>query len=109
MALLTVEIPERLLAKLKRTGRPAQEVIVEALEKVLNGSTSAKPEELSREEIIRHLVESGTVHAPEEWDSPEVQAWLDRPESERQKIIKEMNEMYFSDSPASSFIIENRR
>lgn len=44
MALLTVEIPERLLAKLKRTGRPAQEVIVEALEETLD-------DEVANEEI----------------------------------------------------------
>lgn len=109
MALLTVEIPEKLWSKIKRTGRPAQEVIVEALEKILNGSTSVESEESSREEIIQQLIDAGAVHAPEEWDSPDVQAWLARPESERQKIIKEMNEMLFSDSPASNFIIENRR
>ncbi len=109
MALLTVEIPEKLWSKIKHTGRPAQEVIVEALEKEFNDQPTAALEELSRDEIIRQLIDAGAVHAPEEWDSPEVQAWLARPESERQKIIKEMNEMIFSDSPASNFIIENRR
>lgn len=109
MALLTIEIPEKLWSELKRTGRPAQEVIVEALEKVLNGSTIVETQEPSREEIIQQLVDAGTVHAPEDWDSPEVQTWLARPETERQKIIKEMNEMLFADSPASNFIIENRR
>ncbi len=30
MALLSIEIPDRLMTKLRRTGRSAQEVIVEA-------------------------------------------------------------------------------
>ena len=42
MALLTVEIPESLLTKLQRTGRPAQEIIVEALEETLPSMTIAK-------------------------------------------------------------------
>ncbi len=109
MALFTVEIPEKLLSKLKRTGRPVQDVIVEALEQVLDARPSDKTEEVSRAEIIQRLIESGIVRAPEEWDSPEVQEWLARPEIERQEIIKEMDELYFSDSPASKFIIENRR
>ena len=204
MALLTVEIPERLLAKLKRTGRPAQEVIVEALEETLNheavdeeiaslspaaqaldqgeheGSSTHrrrahKPEaeDLPHEEVVRRLIEAGFVRRPEEYDSPAnrewlglseeerqlriketenvyfsdavirnrkrletdvpreevvrrllaaglirepgswdneyARAWRDLPDEEKQRHIQEMNEMFFSDSPASRFIIENRR
>ena len=76
MALLTVEIPERLLAKLKRTGRPAQEVIVEALEKVLNSKPTPAAEALPRDEIVKRLLDSGFARNPEEYDSPAVQAFL---------------------------------
>jgi hypothetical protein len=109
MALLTVEIPERLLSKLKRTGRPAQDVIVEALEKVLNSKPTQASEALSHDEIVKRLLDSGFARDPEEYDNPEVQAWLALPEEERVQIIQEMDSMYFPDSPVSHFIIENRR
>ena len=32
MALLTMEIPEKLLAKLRNTGRPIEDVVMETLE-----------------------------------------------------------------------------
>lgn len=135
MALLTVEIPERLLAKLKRTGRPAQEVIVEALEETFDNEVAneeiallaaqgleqeenklghdraRKPasEDLPREEIVRRLIEAGFVRRPEEFDSPATREWLALSEQERQQHIKAMEEVYFPDALASRIIIRNRK
>ncbi|MFN8491804.1 MAG: hypothetical protein U0350_29660 [Caldilineaceae bacterium] len=151
MALLTVEIPETLLSKLKRTGRPAQEVIVEALEQTLNGvlveEESTKPtrrevvqhliesgavrdpdaykqalqkkrqhikqklelQDMPREEVVRRLLEAGLIREPGSWDNEYARVWRELSEEEKQRHIKEMNEMFFSDSPASRFIIENHR
>lgn len=136
MAQLTVEISEKLLAKLRSTGRPVQEVITESLERTLGGESSQEDapyklrdqeetgkeieyirakdkkcldKNLSREEVVRRLLESGFVRRPEEYDGPAVQEWLALSEEERQQHIKEMNEMYFPDSPASTYIIESRR
>jgi hypothetical protein len=140
MALLTVEIPEKLLSKLKRTGRPAQEVIVEALEETLNdeavdekiaslsaasqaldqgenelasmrrrGEHKPEVEDLPREEVVRRLIEAGFVRRPEEYDSPATREWLSLSEEERQQRIKEMEEVYFPDAPASRIIIRNRK
>ena len=109
MAPLTVEIPERLLAKLKRTGRPAQEVIVEALEEVLSSKPPQGQEELSRDEIVKRLLDSGFARNPDEYDSPEVQAWLALPEEERKSIIAEMDALWFPDSAVSQAIVEQRR
>ena len=129
MALLTVEIPERLLSKLKRTGRPAQEVIVEALEETLSDEVanektaslspasqaleegghegSAMPrrrehkpaaEDLPREEVVRRLIEAGFVLRPEEYNSPATREWLALSEEERQQRIKEMENVYSPDA-----------
>ncbi|MDQ3247670.1 MAG: hypothetical protein M3Q45_00540 [Chloroflexota bacterium] len=109
MALLTVEIPERLLAKLKRTGRPAQEVVVEALEQTLARSLPATDEQPAREELVKRLVDAGLVRDPEEYDSPDVREWLALPEAERQKIVAEIQAIWFPDSFASQTIIQDRR
>ena len=65
--------------------------------------------ELPREEVIRRLLASGFVRPPEEYDSPAAQEWRDLTEEERQQHLREMNELYFPDSPASTHIIESRR
>ncbi len=140
MALLTVEIPERLLAKLKRTGRPAQEVIVEALEETLNDEVAneeiaalppasqeldqgehevsstprrreRKPEaeDLPHAEVVRRLIEAGFVRRPDEFDSLAAQEWLALSEEERQQRIKAMEKDYFPDAPASRAVIRNRK
>ena len=78
MALLTVEIPERLLAKLKRTGRPAQEVIVEALEETLNheavdeeiASLSPAAQALDQGEHEGSSTHRRRAHKPEAEDLP---------------------------------------
>ena len=138
MALLTVEIPEKLLTKLRRTGHPEEEVIVEALEKMFNLSAhpkhesesgendipTNKPEEsihprkrknqqleknLPREEVIRRLVAAGLIEEPGSLDSAAARAWRDRPEEEKQLHLKEMNELYFPDALASRIIIRARK
>ncbi len=109
MALLTIEIPEKLWSELKRTGRPAQEVIVEALEKVFDTKPAQESEELSRDEIVKRLIDSGFARNPDEYDSSEVQAKLALPEEERIRIIAEMDALWFPDSAVSQAIIEQRR
>lgn len=108
MALLSVEIPDRLLTKLRRTGRSAQDVIIEALEKTLNAKPVQQPE-MSREEVERRLLESGFVRNPDEYDCLAAQEWRELTEEEKQEHLKEMGEFFFPDSPASNFIIESRR
>ncbi|MEZ4870142.1 MAG: hypothetical protein R3C14_52925 [Caldilineaceae bacterium] len=112
MALLTVEISEQLLVKVRRTGRPVQEIVTEALEAHLNGGTTEskpQPAEPSRSEIIQQLVTAGLIRAPGTWDTPGAKAWRERPEDEKQQLIKEMQTTYFPDSFASNLISENRR
>jgi len=115
MAVLTVEISEKLLAKLRRTGRPIQDVITEALEQRFNGVNGENEEkdqdliEPSREEFIQHLVNAGLIRQPGSWDTPGAKAWRERPEAEKQQLIKEMQATYFPDSFASNLISENRR
>ena len=65
--------------------------------------------DLPREEVVRRLVEAGFVYGPDETDSPAAQEWRALSDGERQRHTKVMNEMYFPDSPASTYIIESRR
>jgi len=109
MATLTVELSDELLAKIERTGRPAQEVIVAALEQTLNGGLATTEEEVPREKVTRKLIESGTVIDPSTWDDSYAQAWLARPEDERKKLIEEMNREWHPGSLASKAVIEGRR
>lgn len=110
MGLPTVEIPEKLLAKLRSTGRPVQELVIETLEEKFIDEIDENDSDinLSREEVFRRLLESGYIHKPEEFDSPAVQEWLALSEEERQRHKAEVSALYFSDSPASNYIIDNR-
>lgn len=108
MTLLSVEVPERLMIKLHRTGRSAQEVVVEALEQTLN-SLPIQNQELTREEVEKRLLQSGFVSDPADYDSPAVHEWEALSEEERQEYTKEMEELFFPTSPASNFIIESRQ
>ena len=108
MTLLTLDIPEELLLKLRRTGRPAGEVIVETLEQKFQEETSYTNQEASSVELARRLIASGFVRDPTEYADPEVKEWLALPETERVRIISETDSLYFSDSPASRAVIENR-
>ncbi len=65
--------------------------------------------EITRDEVVRRLISTGFVRDPNAWDTPGVRRWEALPETERQAFIEEMNRMYFPDSPASTYIIENRR
>ena len=118
MAVLTVEISEKLLAKLRGTGRPIRDVITETLEQRFNGVNGVNGEngekeqdliEPSREEVIQQLVDAGLIRKPGSWDTPGAKAWRERPEAEKQRLIKEMQATYFPDSFASNLISENRR
>lgn len=112
MSVINVEISEKLLMKLRNGKRPLPELIVEALDPFIVGETGGKvgsTNEPSREEVIQQLVAAGLVRAPGSWDTPGAKAWRERPESEKQKLIKEMQDTYFPDSFASNLIAENRR
>jgi len=145
MATLNIEVPDEILSRLNQTGHSAQEIILDAIVRVLanepegltvdeltnrlsisdkvsslEGDIPSAPslskrrrkpknKNLPREEVLRRLLESGFVRRPEEYDSTAAQEWLSLSEEERQQHIKEMNEMYFPDSPASTYIIESRR
>ncbi|MCB0107930.1 MAG: hypothetical protein KDE53_18540 [Caldilineaceae bacterium] len=111
MALLTMEIPEKLMTKLRSTGRPIEDVVVETLEEKFIDKTEEDDADinLSREEVFRRLLESGYIRKPEEFDSPVVQEWLALSEEERQQHRAEVSALYFPDSPASNYIIDSRR
>ena len=111
MALLTMEIPEKLLAKLRSTGRPVQELVIEALEEKFVDETGENDSNLnlSCEEVFRRLLEGGYINKPEEFNSPIVQEWLALSEEERQQHKAEVSALYFPDSPASNYIIDSRR
>ncbi len=112
MAILTMEISEKLMAKLRNTGRPVEDVVVETLEEKftdLHEEDKQSSVSLSREELIQRLVAAGLVRDPGTWDTPGAKAWRARPEAEKQQLVKEMQATYFADSFASNLIGENRR
>jgi hypothetical protein len=112
MSIVNVEISEKLLMQLRDKGRPLQELIIEALEQLINGETARKARsttEPNREEVIQQLVAAGLVRAPGSWDTPGAKQWRERPEAEKQQLIKEMQATYFPDSFASNLVNENRR
>jgi hypothetical protein len=108
MTLLSVEIPQELLEKLKHTGRSPQEIIVAALEEKLEHGQPPRPLEPSREERAARLLAAGFVREPDAYDNPDVQAWIGMPEKERKQLISEMEAMWFADSAISQSLIENR-
>lgn len=112
MSIVSVEISEKLLTKLRSKKRPVPELIIEALEPLGNSDPKRKAQttnEPSREEVIQQLVAAGLVRAPGSWDTPGAKAWRALPEAEKQQLIKEMKDTYFPDSFASNLISENRR
>jgi hypothetical protein len=109
MAVIQVDIPEKLWERLQQTGRPIEEVVVEALEKAFDCDLATMEGHLSRQKIIRRLIESDTVIDPGAWDDSYAQAWLDRPERERNNLIAEMDEEWHPGSTASRAIIDGRR
>jgi hypothetical protein len=112
MAMVMMEIPEKLLAKLRNTGRPIQEVVTEVLERQFSdeceddGQQAVEP---SREALIQQLVATGLIREPGSWDTPGAQAWRAHADNEKQRLVKEMQATYFPDSFASNLISENRR
>lgn len=113
MATLTIELSDELMSKIAGTGRSAQEVIVDSLQRTLNSDSETSPaeqfEELSREEVIRRLGEAGYLEDPTVWDGPDAQAWRELSEQEKAQYFQEANAIRLPDSPASRYIIENRR
>ena len=111
MAVLTIELTEELLAKLKKTGRPVQDVIIEVLERALPEHIEpiyTQRDNLSGEEVIRRLQDAGLLHDYEEWDMPEARAWRDLPEEKKREFIDAMDSIYFPNSEASRFLIDNQ-
>lgn len=66
-------------------------------------------EGLSRAERVDRLIRLGIVRNPEEWDTAYARRWRNLPDDEKRRFIEETRAMFFPDSPASSYIIENRR
>jgi hypothetical protein len=65
--------------------------------------------ELTRAEMAERLLRLGIVHDPEEWDTQSACRWQKLSDEEKQQFIEETRGRLFPDSPASSFIIANRR
>jgi len=63
----------------------------------------------SRSEMAERLIRLEIVRHPEEWDTPSARRWRTLPDEEKRQFIEETRTMMFSDSPASSYIIANRR
>jgi hypothetical protein len=109
MAVVQVNIPEKLWERLQQTGRPIEEVVVEAREKSFEESSRSSVQEPSKAEIVQRLIDAQLVREPGEWDTPAAKRWQALSEEEKQRHINEMDSMYFPDSPASSYILESRR
>lgn len=112
MGLLTVEISEKLLAKLRNTGRPIEDVVVETLEEKfidVDEVGEQLSDSLSREEVMQRLIAAGFIRQPGTWDTPEAKAWRELPESEKARHRKEMEAIYLPDAAASTAIIRNRK
>jgi len=112
MALLTMEISEKLMEKLRSTGRPVEDVVVETLEEkfIDVDEADAQPSEsLSREELIQRLVAAGLIREPGTWDTPGARAWRELSAEEKKQYFQEMETIYFPDSFASNLISQNRR
>ena len=112
MGLLTVEISEKLLAKLRNTGRPIEDVVVETLEEKfidVDEVGEQSSDSLSREELIQRLVAAGLIREPGTWDTPGARAWRELSAEEKKQYFQEMESIYFPDSFASNLISQNRR
>ncbi|MBI1297439.1 hypothetical protein GC175_21060 [bacterium] len=109
MAVIHIEIPEKLWIRLQNTGRPVEELVVEALEKSLEESPATKSQEPSEQEILQRLSEAGYLSDPKVWDGPDARSWRDLPEVEKQRYIQEMESVWLPDSAASRLILESRR
>ena len=112
MAVLTVDIPDELITKIEGTGRPAEQVVTEALERELsNGALSAEAvtAEPSREEMIQQWIDSGLIADPNEWKTLDTESWDSLSEAEKQQHLRALNEVHFPNSEISRFIHENRR
>jgi hypothetical protein len=109
MALIQVEIPEKLWQRLQETGRPVEDVVVEALEKSFEAPTELTPKEPSKEEILKRLEDAGYLSDPEIWDGPDAQSWRELSEEEKQRYFQEIDSLWLPDSAASRYILESRR
>ncbi len=108
MAVIQVHIPEKLWARLQQTGRPVEDIVVEVLEKSFENSPDQE-KTFARENVVRRLIESGTVVSPAAWDDDYAAAWLARPEDERRALIVEMEQEWHPGSLATKIVSEGRR
>ncbi|MEZ4619549.1 MAG: hypothetical protein R2867_29150 [Caldilineaceae bacterium] len=100
------------MEKLRSTGRPVEDVVVETLEgKFIDlDEADAQPlVSLSREEVMQRLVAGGFIREPGTWDTPGAKAWRELPESEKVRHRKEMEAIYLPDAAASTAIIRDRK
>lgn len=110
MTTVTIEVPDELMVKLARQERPVQEVVLAVLEDVFgNGRADSPVPELTREEMIRRLVQTGLIREPGTFDNPAAKAWRDLPQAEKRRHLTERKALRFAGSPGATAVLEGRR
>jgi hypothetical protein len=107
MAIIQVEIPEALWERLRATGRPIGDVVIEALETSFQSSTPADPP-LSKAEIIQRLIDAGVVKNPDAWSDSFLSGIEESSDEDDEEAIHETAETYSYDNLASTIVIRNR-
>jgi hypothetical protein len=107
MALIQVEIPEKLWQRLQETGRPVEDVVVEALETSLPPLTPAQPP-LSKAEVIQKLIDAGVVTNPDVWSDSFLSGMEASSDEDDEEAIQETTETYSYGNLASTIVIRNR-
>ncbi len=65
--------------------------------------------DLSRSEIEHRLRQARLIRPKRVWNTVAARQWEALPNDEKEKFIAEMNQLYFPDSPASTYITESRK
>ena len=110
MTTVTIEVPDRLLAKVARQNRPVQEVVVALLEDAFEKETEPiAPSPPTREQMIRNLLQAGLIRESSTWDSPAAKAWRNLPVTKKRRHLEERKAMRFLGSPGATAVLEGRR
>ena len=110
MTTVTIEVPDRLLAKMARQDRPIQEVVVTLLEDAFEKEVEpAAPLAATRERMIQGLVSAGLIRKPGTWDSPAAKEWRNLSTIEKRRHLEERKAMRFLGSPGATAVLEGRR
>lgn len=111
MAVIQINIPERLWQRLQAVGRPVEEVVIEVLEDAFNENEDAVAihERPTKKEIIQRLEETGYLMKCDNWDDPVADTWDALSQEKKRQHLQEVEENYLADSAVSRDIIQNRR